>query len=128
MSSAEDHDDDEPSFNKEGFDSHAPRYGPVKSAEGWVVFVSGLHGESQEDDILDAFSDHGHVKQVKLNFERKTGLGKGYALVEFERRTEAQDCINKMHGKEFMGSTISVHWAFVKPIGQPASTMFEARR
>ena len=30
--------------------------GAVKSVEGYIVFVTGLHQESQQDDVLDAFS------------------------------------------------------------------------
>ena len=93
-----------------------PLHGPVRSAEGWCVFVTGLHEEAGEDDIADAFSEYGKVNLVKLNLERKTGRPFS-ALVEFEKQSEAQDAINKLHGTEFLGKTINVHWAFVKPAG-----------
>jgi RNA recognition motif-containing protein len=91
------------------------RCGPLKSVEGWVVFVTNLHEEAQENDVTDAFSECGTVKLVKMNFDGKTGLGKGYALVEYEKQSEAQDVINKLHGTDYLGKTIGVHWAFVKP-------------
>ena len=105
-------------------------YGPVKSVEGWVVFVTGVHEEASEDDVSDAFADCGNVKLVKMNSDRKTGNSKGYALVEFEKQSEAQDAINMLHGTEMLGKTIGVHWAFVKPTGHGGSSRrrMESRR
>jgi RNA-binding protein 8A len=96
------------------------RAGPVKSVEGWVVFVTGLHEETSEDDVSEAFSEVGRVNLVRMNFDRRTGGSKGHALVEFELQSEAQDAINKMHGVQLLGKTIAVHWAFVRPTGQTA--------
>jgi RNA-binding protein 8A len=118
-------------MEKEGEDeiNNSLRYGPLKSVEGWVVFVTGLNEEAQEDDITDTFSEHGNVKLVKMNFDRKTGLGKGYAFVEFGKQSEAQDAINNLHGTYYLGKIIGVHWAFVKPTsgGQGASNRNENR-
>lgn len=96
------------------------RGGPIQSVEGWVVFVTGLHEETQEEDVTDAFSDAiggGPINLVRVNFDRKTGKCKGYALVEYDKQTQAQDAINKLHGTDLLGKTIGVHWAFVKPSG-----------
>jgi RNA-binding protein 8A len=118
-------------MEKEGDDDETEplRYGPLKSVEGWVVLVTGLNDEAQEDDINDSFSEHGNVKLVKMNFDRKTGKGKGYALVEYEKQSEAQDAINTLHGTDYLGKIIGVHWAFVKPTsgGQGASNRNENR-
>jgi RNA-binding protein 8A len=64
--------------------------GPQKSVEGWVLFIMGVHKEAQEDDIRDAFTEYGQVKSVRVNLDRKTGLVKGYAMVEFEKFADAQ--------------------------------------
>ncbi|VEU38727.1 unnamed protein product [Pseudo-nitzschia multistriata] len=88
--------------------------GPMKSVEGWVIFVTGVHEEAHEDDIREAFSDYGRIKSIVMNADRKSGLAKGYALVEFIERNEAQDAINALHGKPLLGQKIGVHWAFCK--------------
>ncbi len=91
-----------------------PASGPLRSVEGWVVFVTGIHEEAQEEDIRDVFCDYGRIKSIVLNADRKTGVPKGYALVEFLERDEGQDAINALHGKKLLGKTIGVHWAFCK--------------
>lgn len=82
--------------------------------EGWVIFVTGLHEESQEEDVLDAFSDVGTVSACSVDLDRRTGLVKGHALVEYEKYEEAEAAVAEMNGAKILGKEIAVDWAFVK--------------
>ncbi|KAG1452182.1 hypothetical protein G6F56_007887 [Rhizopus delemar] len=87
---------------------------PVRSIEGWVIVVRGLHEETDEDSLHERFMEFGAVKTVHLNLDRQTGYVKGYAFIEFESRKEAEVAVEQADGLEYLGEVIKVDYAFVK--------------
>ncbi|KAI3661582.1 hypothetical protein MP638_007070 [Amoeboaphelidium occidentale] len=85
-----------------------------KSVEGWIVFISNVHEECQEDFLVDKFSEFGQVRNVHLNLDRHTGYVKGYALLEYEKFEEAKEAVDTMNGKELYDKQIAVDFAFRK--------------
>lgn len=94
---------------------NAPLPSPAHAAvEGWILIVTGIHDEATDADVLDAFNEFGKVINCTLELDRRTGYVKGYSLVEFATRKEAEKAIDEMDGKELLGKAVRVDWAFVQ--------------
>lgn len=102
---------------------------PGRSIEGWIIIVTGLGEDVRSEDLTDHFYEFGEPKTVLFNLDRCTGDPKGYALIEFQEKSSAQNAITELDGTEFMGNPIYVDWAFkVGPKTAPAQTIVRRRR
>ncbi|OSX75416.1 hypothetical protein BU14_0237s0009 [Porphyra umbilicalis] len=84
---------------------------PARSVEGWVLFVSGLHAEATEEDLVDAGGAFGPVARASVVLDRRTGYAKGYGLLAFASWAAAAAARGGL--AKDMGGAVSAEWAFL---------------
>ena len=47
--------------------------------EGWIIFITNIHEEAQEEDLLDICAEYGAVKNFHMSIDRRTGFIKASA-------------------------------------------------
>ena len=75
------------------------------------IYVGNISYNTSEDDLRDAFGQHGEVTAVRIITDRDTGRSKGFGFVEMAEDDEAREAMKAMDGNDFMGRDIKVNEA-----------------
>jgi RNA recognition motif-containing protein len=75
------------------------------------IYVGNLSYTATEDELLQAFSQHGEVASVNIIKDRETGRPRGFAFVEMPNGNEAATAIKELNLAEISGRSITVNEA-----------------
>ena len=75
------------------------------------IYVGNLSYTASEDDIRQAFEEHGEVATVSIIKDRETGRSRGFAFVEMPDQEQANAAIEKLNQQEIAGRAVNVNEA-----------------
>ena len=99
-----------------------------KSMSNNKLFVGNLSFNTAENDLRDAFAEHGSVDEVKLMTDRDTGRPRGFGFVTMSAPEEAQAAIDALNGKQLDGRALTVNVAKPREERSGGSGYGSARR
>jgi RNA recognition motif-containing protein len=75
------------------------------------IYVGNLPFSSTQEDLESLFGRHGTVESVNVIMDRETGRPRGFAFVEMESASNADDAIRALDGTNLDGRDIRVNEA-----------------
>jgi RNA recognition motif-containing protein len=75
------------------------------------IYIGNLPFSSTEDELRTVFERHGNVESVNVIMDRDTGRPRGFAFVEMDEASAADDAIRALDGSELGGRSIRVNEA-----------------
>ena len=75
------------------------------------IYVGNLPFSSTEAELKDLFGRHGAVVSANVVTDRETGRPRGFAFVEMETASDADDAIRALDGTDLGGRNIKVNEA-----------------
>jgi RNA recognition motif-containing protein len=81
------------------------------------IFVGNVSFQTSEQQIRSLFETHGGVDRVNVVTDRDTGQARGFAFVEMNNTSEADQAIAALNGADVDGRTLNVNEARPKTSG-----------
>jgi RNA recognition motif-containing protein len=75
------------------------------------LYVGNIPFTTTEADLRAMFETHGAVTSVKVITDRETGRSRGFAFVEMDDATAAQNAIRALDGSQMGGRSLRVNEA-----------------
>ena len=75
------------------------------------LYVGNLAFSTTEDELRAVFKQHGEVESVNVITDRETGRSRGFAFVEMEDASAADDAMRALDGSDLGGRTLKVNEA-----------------
>lgn len=75
------------------------------------IYVGNLSYDTQDQDLLNAFSAHGEVASARVISDRETGRSRGFGFVEMADAAAGQNAIRSLDGQSLQGRNIKVNEA-----------------
>ena len=79
------------------------------------IFVGNLDFNVTEEAVRSLFESHGAVNSARIMTDRDTGRSRGFAFVEMENESEADQAIAALNGYTLEGRALNVNEARPKP-------------
>lgn len=78
------------------------------------LFVGNLPYDTTEAELREHFSAVGPLTYVHLAMDRETGRPRGFAFVEFDERSQAEEAVRRFNNQSFKGRAMAVNEARAK--------------
>ena len=75
------------------------------------IYVGNLPWSASEQEIADAFSQHGTVEKATIIVDRESGRSKGFGFVTMNDNEEANAAIEAINGCDLGGRSLKVNEA-----------------
>src|SRR5271157_2167214 len=79
------------------------------------IFVGNLDFNATEEAVRSLFERYGAVNSARIMTDRDTGRSRGFAFVEMENESEADQAITALNGHTMDGRALNVNEARPKP-------------
>jgi len=75
------------------------------------IYVGNVSFKLSDDDLREAFEEHGEVSSASIIMDRETGRSRGFGFVEMPDQAEGEAAIKALDGANLKGRPIRVNEA-----------------